>query len=401
MKDVKPPFPCLSESLLHYLPGNTLDLYVHLDARYTVLCASHLEVHVPQMILVPEDVREDDVSVPFDDKPHGYTRHVLAPFYGNARIEKGEGSPAHSRHGGGAVGFEDVRDDPDYVGELLLVGNYGFEGALRKGAVPYFPSPGRSPGTSFPTREGGKVVVEHEPFEDLPFRYRLYHLSLIGRSEGYGNERLGLPPGKDGAAVGSFEGMNLYGYGSDLVRFPAVYTYPLVQYLFPHESAFELLEEELYVEVKLLRNLLPFYELFEYLGEPSVPFLLVLKGERFQDPVPALLLQSGDKLLGKVHPLEGDLGNSHLLPQLLLSRYDLLNGGETKVKSLRYKLLGNLPSAPFHHNYGVPCARHNDFELSLLPLLVGGICHELTVYPAHPHAGYGSFEGYPGYVKSG
>ncbi len=40
--------------------ARTLDLDVHLERRHTVVVAGHLEVHVSQGVLAPEDVSKDD-----------------------------------------------------------------------------------------------------------------------------------------------------------------------------------------------------------------------------------------------------------------------------------------------------------------------------------------------------
>src|SRR5512139_11822 len=58
-QDVEPALPGLPEGGEHDLAADAADLDVHLDGGDAVLRPRNLEVHVPQMVLVAEDVGED------------------------------------------------------------------------------------------------------------------------------------------------------------------------------------------------------------------------------------------------------------------------------------------------------------------------------------------------------
>src|SRR4029077_18648790 len=83
-QDVDAPFLGLAERDLHDLLGNAGDLDVHLQRGDADIGAGDLEVHVAEMILVTEDVRQHREARPFQNEAHGDPRR--RPFQGNARI---------------------------------------------------------------------------------------------------------------------------------------------------------------------------------------------------------------------------------------------------------------------------------------------------------------------------
>jgi hypothetical protein len=58
-EDVRAAFAGLSQSNAHDLLGDAGDLDVHLERGDALLRAGHLEVHVAEMVLVAQDVREN------------------------------------------------------------------------------------------------------------------------------------------------------------------------------------------------------------------------------------------------------------------------------------------------------------------------------------------------------
>ena len=86
----------LPQGNLHDLFGDASDLDVHLKRRHTSAGSSHLEVHVAQMILVTENIREHRKAFIFLDETHGDTRHRC--FQGNTRIHERERCATHRCH---------------------------------------------------------------------------------------------------------------------------------------------------------------------------------------------------------------------------------------------------------------------------------------------------------------
>jgi hypothetical protein len=76
-------------------------------------------------------------------------------------MEKRESAGAYRRHRGGAVGLEDLGDDSDGVGELLLGRQHFLDGAAGEVAVADLAPAGAEP-SHLSDREGRKVVMEHE-----------------------------------------------------------------------------------------------------------------------------------------------------------------------------------------------------------------------------------------------
>ena len=97
LQNVHAPLPGLFQSPRHDFAGHAGDLDVHLDGRDPLRGPRDLEVHVAQMILNAEDVRQNRDVLPFCDQPHRNARDRRLD--GHPRVHKGKRAPAHRRHG--------------------------------------------------------------------------------------------------------------------------------------------------------------------------------------------------------------------------------------------------------------------------------------------------------------
>src|SRR4030088_1508279 len=95
-EDVDTPVLGLAERDLHDLLGDAGDLDVHLQRGDADIGAGDLEVHVAEMILVTENVRQHREARAFQDETHGDTRR--RPFQGNARIHQRQRGAADRSH---------------------------------------------------------------------------------------------------------------------------------------------------------------------------------------------------------------------------------------------------------------------------------------------------------------
>src|SRR5690606_38207486 len=118
------------------------------------------EVHVAEMVLVAEDIGQYGVAFRVLDKTHGDTGHRR--LEGHTGVHQGEAGTAHRGHGAGAIGFGDLRHDPQGVGEGVEARQHGGNAAPREAAVAHFAAAGKADATALTHRVGGEVVVEHE-----------------------------------------------------------------------------------------------------------------------------------------------------------------------------------------------------------------------------------------------
>ncbi len=102
VQHVEARLPGLGQGLGHDVVVQPLELDIHLHGGDATPGAGHLEVHVPQVVLHPQDVGEDDVFVPLLDQAHGDAGH--GGFDGHAGVHQGQGGAADRGHGGRAVG---------------------------------------------------------------------------------------------------------------------------------------------------------------------------------------------------------------------------------------------------------------------------------------------------------
>ena len=89
-------FLCLRQCDLHDFLGNALDLDIHLQGRHTISRSRHLEIHIPQMILIPQNIRQYGKFVAFLDQSHGNPGDMR--FDRHTGIHQRQGSSAYGSH---------------------------------------------------------------------------------------------------------------------------------------------------------------------------------------------------------------------------------------------------------------------------------------------------------------
>src|SRR5690606_34034229 len=148
---------CLLERLGHDLLGDPGDLDVHLERGDPLLGAGHLEVHVAEVILVTEDVREDGKVLALEDQAHRDARDRARDRH--AGIHHRQAPAAHRRHRARAVGFGDVAENTDRVGELFLRRQHRVQRAPGELAVADLTPTRGAEAAHFADRVGREVVV--------------------------------------------------------------------------------------------------------------------------------------------------------------------------------------------------------------------------------------------------
>src|SRR5213592_1369505 len=205
--------PRVLERLLHDGARHTGDLDVHLHRGDARLRARDLEVHVAEVVLVTEDVGEDADLVALPDEPHGHAGDRRLD--GHATVHERERAAAQGGHGGGAVRLEDLRDDADGVGELLLAREDRRERALGERPVADLAPPGAAQELDLARAEGREVVVQHELLVRLADE-RIDLLLVGGGTERRDHERLRLAAREEGRAVRARQDLDLAGDGAHL-----------------------------------------------------------------------------------------------------------------------------------------------------------------------------------------
>ena len=336
-----------------------------------------LEVHVAVVVFLAGDVRQDREAVAVGDEAHGDAGHGRLDRH--ARVHEGEGSAADRRHGRGAVGLEDVGHDAYGVGEDVVARQHGGERPAREVAVTDVAAGWAAHELRLADGEGREVVVEEERVLALAL-VLLDDLRVVGGAEGRGHEGLGLAPGEEGRAVGAGEDADLGGDRADLRE------------LAPVEALAgedRLARQDLDEVVSGLGHLLALVGLG--LGHHRNGGLLDRldlgvggdlvrqrhRGHHRRLPGPADFGEDARRvrlgslpegLLEPAAALEGDLGADDL-PDGLVAEEDRVDQG----------LLGDLAGAAFDHDDGVVRAAHDQVEVRLVALGVGGVEDELAV----------------------
>ena len=154
-----------------------------------------LEVHVAQVVLIAQDVRQHGPFAGFGigDQPHGDTRHGFAELH--AGVHQREGSGADRGHRRRAVRLEDVRHDAHGVGVVLAQRNHRLQGAPCQVAVADFAAREAAGGLGLARREGREVIVEHELLGTL-HEHLVLDLFVEFRAERNGRQRLRFAAGE-------------------------------------------------------------------------------------------------------------------------------------------------------------------------------------------------------------
>jgi hypothetical protein len=119
-KDMQTAFARLNQRGVHDLLGDAGNLDVHLQRGDATGGAGHLEVHVAEVVLVTENIRQHREAVALFDQAHRDTRDVV--FQRHAGIHQRQAAAAHRRHRAGTVGFGDFRNQTDRISKLIRLG---------------------------------------------------------------------------------------------------------------------------------------------------------------------------------------------------------------------------------------------------------------------------------------
>ena len=234
----------LGQRRAHHVRRDAADLDVHLQRGDAVGGAGDLEVHVAVVIFGAGDVGEDRVLAGrlVHDQAHRHAGDRRLDRH--ARIHHRQRAAAHRRHRRAAVGFENVGDDADGVGEVGFRRHHRRERALGERAVADFTPAGAAHRLHFADREGREVVVEHEALPRLAIDH-FDLLLIVGGAERDGDERLRLTAREERRAVDARQHGVLDRDLADLVELAAVLADALAEHFLAQRAFLHVVEEAL------------------------------------------------------------------------------------------------------------------------------------------------------------
>ncbi len=112
------------------------------------------------MIFSSRDVGQDGVLVAFLDEAHGNAGDRTLER--NARLHESQTCTANTGHRGRTIRFEDVGNDAQGVGRLVLARQHCGNSALSQSAVTNLAPSGAGHAAHFAHRERREVVMQHE-----------------------------------------------------------------------------------------------------------------------------------------------------------------------------------------------------------------------------------------------
>ncbi len=139
--------------------GETVDLGVQLQGGDELGGTGHLEVHVAEGVLGPQDVGEGDELVALVDEPHGDAGH--RSLEGHAGVHQRQGGRADRAHRGRTVRGQHLGHQAQGVGELLHAGHDRKKRPLGQQAVADLAALGRAHPAGLAVGRGRHVVVVH------------------------------------------------------------------------------------------------------------------------------------------------------------------------------------------------------------------------------------------------
>ena len=160
VQDVHAPLARLRQRHGHDFLGDALDLDVHLQGGNAAVGAGDLEVHIAQVILVAEDVREHGEAVAFLDQTHRDPRDVRLGRHPG--VHQREARAANRGHRRAAIRFGNLGNDAHRVCELFGGRQHSDQRALGEAAVADFAALRRTDAAGLAGCVRRHVVVEHE-----------------------------------------------------------------------------------------------------------------------------------------------------------------------------------------------------------------------------------------------
>ena len=239
-EDVQTALLRLGDGRAHDVFGDGRDLDVHLQRGDAFLGSGNLEVHVAQVIFVTQDVRQDRNAVVFLDQAHGDTGAGLRQR--DTRIHQRHRGAADGGHGGGPVGFGDLGDHADRVGEVFLGRHDRVQRAPGQLAMADFAAARGTHAARFTDRVGREVVVQHEVLTGFAVQRVDDLLVLTGAQRGH-DQRLGFTAGEQGRTVGARQDADFTDDRADLIGLAAVDAFAGLQDVAANDVLFQVLEQ--------------------------------------------------------------------------------------------------------------------------------------------------------------
>ena len=239
-EDVKPAVLGLAECDAHDFFGDAGDLDVHLQRGNAALGASHLEVHVAEMVLVTENVREHGVALLLQDETHCDAGG--RPLEWHSRIHQCKRSAAHRCHGGRPVRFGDLRDDAQRVGELVMRRQNRMNGAPGELAVTDLAPAGAAHPPGLADGKWRKVVMQKKCFLVGAVERVDPLLVLAGAQRGH-DQRLRLAAGEQSRAVSTRQHADLGHDRTYRLHVAAIDAAAAIEDVPAHDLGFALLED--------------------------------------------------------------------------------------------------------------------------------------------------------------
>ena len=220
VQDLEASLPRLFKCALEHLQLHVGLLDVHLERGNAGFGAGHLEVHVAVVVLRPGDVGQHHEVVVLGDQAHGDSRDRSLDRH--TGIHQRQRAAADGRHGAGAVRFQNVADDADGVGKILVFGHDRREGALGQQAVADLASACASHEARLADAERREVVVDHEVLLIVRGFDPLLALAVGLGPQSRRHHGLGLAAREHRGTMRSCQLADLAGDRPDLVRSPVV-----------------------------------------------------------------------------------------------------------------------------------------------------------------------------------
>src|ERR1700677_332419 len=238
-EDMQPSGAGLIERHLHDLARNARDLDVHLQGRDAVVRAGDLEIHVAQVILIAEDVRQHLEAVALFHQTHGDARHRRGD--GDARIHQCETRAAHRSHGTRAVRLENFGNHADHIRKLLQIRHDGLDAALGQVAVTDLAALRRAHHPRLADAERRKIVMEHEGLFTLAGE-SVDDLRIASGAERGHHQRLSLAASEQRRTMSAREHAGANADGAYGLRVTAVDSRMSLQDPLAHQPIFQIEE---------------------------------------------------------------------------------------------------------------------------------------------------------------
>ncbi len=389
----------LAQGLGEDLGREARGLVVHLHGGDAALGAGHLEVHVAEEVLEALDVGEHDGLAVLLDEAHGDAGDGALERH--AGVHEGEGGAAGGRHGAGAVGLHDLGDHADGVGEVVLVGDDGEQGALGQVAVADLAALGGAHAAGLAGAERREVVVVDvalavhglDGVEALP---------LVEHAEGADGEHLGLAALEEAGAVDQGQVVGLHHERADLGGGAAVDALAGLDDHLAHGVLLEALELDVdgaVPGVALLLGELALDELLEggHLGHAGLLVGVLEGGLHLAVVGEDAVVDLGVGLVELVAPrLDGAVGLDPGVDEGLLLGAERGDGLLAERHGVEHVLLGDLVAGGLEHGDEGGGAGELEVEVGDVALLVGGV-HDVLAglgVAADAHTGERALEGH-------